>query len=98
MRLSTATHAASWKILAAQTYLMPPAVRSPSVRFYFYPDGPDKTQQLASDRGHHLPFFLAPCRQLPIARVQPMLRLPRDLLDLLADRLLALAQSATTGR
>ena len=34
---------------------------------YLCANGPDKTQQLASDGVYHLPLVLASCRQLPIS-------------------------------
>jgi len=61
--------------------------------FRLYPNGPDKSQQLATNRGYHLPFYLAPDCQFPIASVQTMLRLPSDFTDFFADLLLSLPQS-----
>src|SRR3990172_2816760 len=42
------------------------------------PNGPDESQQLAGHGGHHLLARLALARQVPVAMVQPVLRLPGD--------------------
>src|SRR6266446_1951134 len=55
-------------------------------------DRPDEPQQLSAHRRDHLLFGLAPGRQLPEPLMQPMLRLPGDLLDLFAEPFLTLAQ------
>ena len=44
-------------------------------------DGPDEAEQLARDRGHDLTDRFPPRRQVAVALVQPVLRLPGDLHD-----------------
>jgi hypothetical protein len=51
----------------------------------FIDDGPDKTQQLASDRRDHYALVLSFGQQLLIALMQPLLCFPRDLFGLFAD-------------
>jgi hypothetical protein len=56
-------------------------------------NGPDKAQQLSGYCCNDLPLVLAGCAQFHIALVQPMLRLPCNLLGLFRDALLSSAQS-----
>src|ERR1700751_1706852 len=56
-------------------------------------NGPDKAQQLSGYCCDNLPLVFARCAQFPIALVQPMLRLPRNLFGLFRDAFLSSAQS-----
>ena len=56
-------------------------------------NSPDKAQQLSSYSCDDLPLVLAGCAQLDISLVQPVLRLPRNLLGLLRDALLSSSQT-----
>src|SRR5256712_548023 len=57
-----------------------------------YSDRPDEAQQLARDGGDRLLLGLALADQPAVTVVQPVLGLPSDRFDLLAQTLLALAQ------
>jgi len=54
-------------------------------------DCPDKAQQFASHGGDEFSLVFARRCQSPVAFMEPMLRLPGDLLDLFAGVLLPLA-------
>ena len=61
-------------------------------RFGLDPDGPDKAQQFACDRGHGLSLILASSHQRHVALVQAVLRFPCDLGDLCRKPFLSFAQ------
>src|SRR5688572_19149053 len=54
-------------------------------------NGPQKTKQFPSQRRHDLVLVFAACRKGLVAFVQPLLRLPCDLLGLLGNRQILLA-------
>src|ERR1700693_5605302 len=62
----------------------------PDLTFHMYSDRPDKPHELAGHGGDRLLRRLALGDQPPIAPVEPMLRLPADLLDLFGEARLAL--------
>jgi hypothetical protein len=55
-------------------------------------NGPDKAQQLSGYCCDNLPLVLAGCAQFHIPLMQPVLRLPRNLLHLFRDALLSSAE------
>ena len=65
--------------------------------FHVDADGPDESQQFATDRRDHLLFTFSPREERAITAVQPMLRLPRDLFHLSTDGGLPLPQCGAHG-
>jgi hypothetical protein len=70
-------------------------------RFHVDPDGPNESQQLATNRRDHLLFALASRGQCSVAGVQPVLRFPCDLIKVdraLHPRKVALRPRLHRGR
>ena len=64
--------------------------------FSFDGNGPNESQQLTPHRGHDLVLVLVPRRHSFVAFVQPLLCLPGDLLNFLADRQVLLSACQQT--
>ena len=57
------------------------------VSFHVHGDGPDKAQQFSSNRDYDFGFVLASAQQVAVALMQPVLGLPGNFFDLLAEPL-----------
>src|SRR5215470_3935491 len=60
-------------------------------------NGPDEAEQLTSQCGHDLVFVFVTSRKRLVAFVQTLLRLPGDLLDILAEGQILLPPQKKTG-